>query len=103
MALFGSSKPTSSASDSAGPSMKNQQLKQEIQQQISQELATANATELVRTITENCFDKCIYTPQDALSNQENQCINLCKEKYMRSWNVISKAYIARIQQASAQQ
>lgn len=101
MAFFGSS--SSSSSNVEAPSSKSEQIKQDIKQQITQELATANATELVRTITENCFEKCIYTPQDSLSVQENMCINLCKEKYMRSWNAISKAYIGRIQQASSQQ
>ncbi|EGW35439.1 uncharacterized protein SPAPADRAFT_58669 [Spathaspora passalidarum NRRL Y-27907] len=97
MGLFGSS----SASAPADPaSAKSQQVKQEIQQQISQELATANATELVRTITENCFDKCIFKPQESLSFQEDQCIAQCREKYMRSWNVISKSYISRIQEAA---
>lgn len=89
---------TDSSSTSSPASLRSQQIKQDLQNQISQELAAANATELVRTITENCFDKCILIPKDTLSPTELQCISQCREKYMRSWNVISKAYIGRIQQ-----
>ncbi|CAX42115.1 mitochondrial import inner membrane translocase subunit, putative [Candida dubliniensis CD36] len=93
-----STQTDSSSSSTSTASLKSQQIKQDLQNQISQELAAANATELVRTITENCFDKCILIPKDTLSPTELQCISQCREKYMRSWNVISKAYIGRIQQ-----
>ena len=104
MAFWNSSSSSSStqtdsfSSSTSTASLKSQQIKQDLQNQISQELAAANATELVRTITENCFDKCILIPKDTLSPTELQCISQCREKYMRSWNVISKAYIGRIQQ-----
>jgi len=78
----------------------SQKIKQDIQNQISQELAIANATELVRTITENCFDKCVDTPQALFDSVQETCIAQCREKYMRSWNTISRAYIARIQNQS---
>ncbi|KAI5955336.1 TIM13 [Candida jiufengensis] len=95
-----STDPTQSAiTQRASP--ESTKLRLEIQNQISQELATVNATELVRTITENCFDKCIIgIPKNVLDAQDNICINQCREKYMRSWNVISRAYITRIQESS---
>ncbi|EER35405.1 hypothetical protein CTRG_00144 [Candida tropicalis MYA-3404] len=100
MAFWNSSSSSSTTTDaSTSPaSSKSQQIKTELQNQISQELAAANATELVRTITENCFEKCILIPKDTLSPNELTCIAQCREKYMRSWNVISKAYVGRIQQ-----
>lgn len=90
MALFGTA-------SSQAASLQSQQIKTQLQEQISQELAVANATELVNKITQNCFDKCILHPQDSITAQQNGCINQCLEKYMRSWNVISKTYISRIQ------
>lgn len=90
MALFGSA-------SSQAASLQSQQIKAQLQDQISQELAVANATELVNKITQNCFDKCIFQPQDSITPQQDGCINQCLEKYMRSWNVISKTYISRIQ------
>ncbi|WLF80414.1 protein translocase subunit [Lodderomyces elongisporus] len=87
----------SSATDSA-VSAQAQKIKSDIQASISQELAAANAQELVRTISENCFEKCITQPKGFLDAEENACIDQCREKYMRSWNVVSRAYINRIQE-----
>lgn len=97
MALFGSSTAT------ASPVVNNQsqKIKTELELQIAQELAVANATELVNKITENCFTKCIDYPQDSITAPQNLCVNQCLERYMRSWNVISKHYVARIQKEKA--
>lgn len=101
MGLFGSSKPATS--DPAGTSPLDGSLanatdvKQQIQSQITQELAVVNATELVNKITENCFDKCIDQPYSSITSQQDQCIDQCLQKYMRSWNLISKTYVNRLQ------
>ncbi|CAK9441246.1 uncharacterized protein LODBEIA_P51150 [Lodderomyces beijingensis] len=103
MAFWNSTRKAAEDSASATEpaiSTQAQKITAELKQQISQELAAANATELVRTITENCFDKCVETPKGFLDAEENSCIAQCREKYMRSWNVISRAYIARIQEQS---
>mgnify|MGYP001451630620 CR=1 FL=1 len=68
-----------------------------VKSQIAQELAVANATELVNKVTDNCFEKCLTSPY---SNNNEPCVDQCLAKYMRSWNLVSRAYIARIQQAS---
>ncbi|AAS50222.1 AAL144Cp [Eremothecium gossypii ATCC 10895] len=81
--------PTSSASSS---------VKDQLKGQIAQELAVANATELVNKVTENCFEKCLMAPY---TSKQDTCVDQCLAKYMRSWNAISQAYVARIQQASA--
>ncbi|KAI5959424.1 TIM13 [Candida pseudojiufengensis] len=98
-----SSKPALEQSSLNQSSPESTKLRLEIQSQISQELAAANASELVKTITENCFEKCIIgVPKNSLDAQDDICINQCREKYMRSWNVISRAYITRIQEQSGQ-
>lgn len=71
---------------------------QAIQQEIGLELAKANATELVNKLTENCFAACFAQPQALVTAGQETCTNQCVEKYMRAWNVVSKAYVARIQQ-----
>ena len=93
MALFGKK------SEEPVVSKESQKLMKELQDQIAQELAVANATELVSKISENCFAKCIPSPGPQMTAAEDNCINQCQEKYMRAWNVISKAYITRIQQS----
>lgn len=94
MGLFSSSSPSAPAAVPGGGEIKDQ-----IETQIKQELAIANATELVNKITENCFTKCIEQPQSSLTNPQTSCVDMCLQKYMRSWNVISKTYINRIQQS----
>lgn len=70
-----------------------------IKESISQEIATGYATALVNALSENCFDKCIKNPpSNSLTSVEDKCINDCSSKFMRSWNVISKSYVARINQ-----
>lgn len=97
MGLFGGSKPETTGTPVTGVDTNSTMLKQQIQDQITQELAVVNATELVNKITENCFDKCIDYPQSSITPPQDQCINQCLQKYMRSWNQISKTYVNRIQ------
>lgn len=76
-----------------------QEIINKIKESISQEIATGYATALVNALSENCFDKCIKNPpSDSLTPIEDKCVNDCSSKFMRSWNVISKSYVARINQ-----
>lgn len=92
MAWFGSSEKSKNDASNAtlAPAVK------QIEDQINQELASANAAELTRTITENCFNQCIQNPGPAQTPDQSRCVNQCVEKYMRSWNVVSKTYVSRI-------
>ncbi|GMG21044.1 unnamed protein product [Ambrosiozyma monospora] len=85
--------PTPAAADP-----RSQQIKNELITKVSQEIATANATALVNALTENCYKLCIFKPASSLSAEENKCIDDCSAKFMRSWNLISKSYITRINQ-----
>lgn len=49
-------------------------------------------------LNEHCFEKCVPKPGSALSSGEQQCFTQCMEKYMSTWNTVSKQYITRIQQ-----
>lgn len=91
--IFGGSSAPSGKPAASSPA----DIKAQLKTQIAQELAVANATELVNKVTENCFEKCLNAPY---ANSQDNCVDQCLAKYMRSWNAISKAYIARIQQAS---
>ncbi|CCH62497.1 hypothetical protein TBLA_0H02110 [Henningerozyma blattae CBS 6284] len=92
---FGSkSEGTSTQSNTISSNPISDQLKA----QISEELAIVNATELVNKATENCFELCMNKPY---TDKNELCVDQCLKKYMQSWNSISKAYLDRIQQASA--
>ncbi|CAI4062725.1 protein translocase subunit TIM13 SKDI_07G4350 [Saccharomyces kudriavzevii IFO 1802] len=96
--IFGGGAPSQQKEASTNARTASNPIAKELKNQISQELAVANATELVNKISENCFEKCLNSPY---SSRNDACIDQCLAKYMRSWNVISKAYISRIQNASA--
>ena len=94
--------------------------KQEVMNQIRQEAAMTNARQLIEVgshifsspprlyqmltskqkVNEHCFEKCVPKPGASLSSGENTCISQCMEKYMATWNTVSRQYITRIQQES---
>ncbi|XP_067010300.1 mitochondrial import inner membrane translocase subunit Tim13 [Anabrus simplex] len=71
--------------------------KDELMDQLKQQIAVANAQELLTKMTEKCFKKCIYKPGTSLDSSEQKCIAMCMDRYMDSWNLVSKAYSNRLQ------
>ncbi|KAK3745108.1 hypothetical protein QZH41_015090 [Actinostola sp. cb2023] len=50
-----------------------------------------------KKMSDKCFKKCIYKPGSTLDNSEQKCIALCMDRYMDTWNTVSRAYNARLQ------
>ncbi|CAL1677648.1 unnamed protein product [Lasius platythorax] len=71
--------------------------REELMQQVKHQMAIANAQELLTRITEKCFKKCISKPGTSLDTSEQKCIAMCMDRYMDSFNLISKTYGERIQ------
>ncbi|XP_047001574.1 mitochondrial import inner membrane translocase subunit Tim13 [Schistocerca americana] len=71
--------------------------KDELMDQVKQQIAVANAQELLTKMTEKCFKKCINKPGTSLDSSEQKCIAMCMDRYMDSWNLVSKVYGSRIQ------
>ncbi|KAL8825062.1 MAG: hypothetical protein Q9170_007943 [Blastenia crenularia] len=71
--------------------------KSQIMDQIRQEAALNNARALINKLNNHCFDKCIPSPGTSLSKREDVCLSACMEKYMATWNTVSRTYIAQIQ------
>lgn len=71
--------------------------KDELMEQVKQQIAIANIQELVTKMTEKCFRKCISTPGKSLDSSEQKCVAMCMDRYMDTWNVVSRAYTARIE------
>ncbi|XP_054752599.2 mitochondrial import inner membrane translocase subunit Tim13-like [Lytechinus pictus] len=74
-------------------SAKKGQMMEEVRAQI----ALANAQELLQKMTDKCFKKCVNKPGTTLDNSEQKCIAMCMDRYMDSWNTVSKAYNMRLQ------
>ncbi|KAL9878268.1 mitochondrial import inner membrane translocase subunit Tim13 [Glossina fuscipes] len=71
--------------------------KGELIEQVKQQIAVANAQELLTKMTEKCFNKCIIKPGVQLDSSEQKCISMCMDRFMDSWNLVSRAYGSRIQ------
>ncbi|KJE93639.1 hypothetical protein CAOG_004394 [Capsaspora owczarzaki ATCC 30864] len=52
-------------------------------------------------MSERCFVKCVVKPGTSLELSERQCVAKCMDRYMESWNVVSRAYANRIQTYSS--
>ncbi|NXQ31683.1 TI13A translocase, partial [Alaudala cheleensis] len=97
-----------------------------IMEQVKVQIAVANAQELLQRMTDKCFRKCIGKPGGALDNSEQvrtggrsgdprasssglplrlsvpqKCIAMCMDRYMDSWNTVSRAYSSRLQRERA--
>ncbi|KAI9824509.1 MAG: protein translocase subunit [Sarea resinae] len=71
--------------------------KTRLMNQIRQESAVSNARQLIEKINEHCFEKCVPKPGSTFTKGEETCFTQCMEKYMASWNTVSRQYVARIQ------
>ncbi|KAG5314546.1 TI13B translocase, partial [Acromyrmex insinuator] len=67
----------------------------ELMQQVKQQIAVANAQELLTKMTEKCFKKCIGKPGTSLDS--SKCVAMCMDRYMDSFNLVSKTYSERLQ------
>jgi len=72
--------------------------KDDLMDQVKQQIAVANAQELLTKMTEKCFKKCVVKPGSSLDSGEQKCIAMCMDRYMDSWNVVSRAYSSRLAQ-----
>ncbi|XP_011051917.1 PREDICTED: mitochondrial import inner membrane translocase subunit Tim13-B [Acromyrmex echinatior] len=69
----------------------------ELMQQVKQQIAVANAQELLTKMTEKCFKKCIGKPGTSLDSSTQKCVAMCMDRYMDSFNLVSKTYSERLQ------
>jgi import inner membrane translocase subunit TIM13 len=44
--------------------------------------------------------KCVPKPGARLESGEQACLSKCMDRYMEAWNVVSRAYVARLQRES---
>ncbi|XP_017013315.1 mitochondrial import inner membrane translocase subunit Tim13 [Drosophila takahashii] len=71
--------------------------KGELMDQVKQQIAVANAQELLTQMTQKCFKKCVNKPGTSLDTSEQKCISMCMDRFMDSWNLISRTYGQRLQ------
>ncbi|KAJ1647266.1 protein translocase subunit [Coemansia asiatica] len=73
--------------------------KDEVKQRVRKEMAMANAQELVNNINKNCYQMCLSkNPGTSISSSDETCLARCMDKFLASWDVVSRAYVSRVQQ-----
>ncbi|TRY77302.1 hypothetical protein TCAL_04068 [Tigriopus californicus] len=74
--------------------------KDELMRTVQAQVALANMQELLSKVTDKCFKKCISSPGTSLGSSDQKCIAMCMDRYMDSFNLVSKAYSERLRQES---
>jgi import inner membrane translocase subunit TIM13 len=76
----------------------NAAKKAQMMEQMKGELAMANAQQLIQKMSDKCFIKCVtYPSSGGLDTRQQTCISNCVDRFMESWNIVSKTYNERIQ------
>lgn len=68
----------------------------EMKKQLQAELAAATFQELVEDMTEKCYNVCIKKPGVALESHEQRCLGNCMDRFIDTYNVVSKVFTKRI-------
>jgi len=76
------------------------QQKDELMRNVQAQVALANMQELLTKVTDKCFKKCVTSPGTSLAGSDQKCLAMCMDRYMDTFNLVSKAYVQRIQQES---
>ncbi|KAK4326651.1 hypothetical protein Pmani_002812 [Petrolisthes manimaculis] len=71
--------------------------REELMDQVKQQIIIANTQELLTKLGEKCFTKCITKPGSSLDSSEQKCLAMCMDRYMDSWNLVSRTYTSRLQ------
>jgi len=58
-------------------------------------MATSHMQELLTTLSDKCFTKCVAKPSNKLDRNEENCISNCVDRFVESWNVVSQTLLQR--------
>lgn len=63
------------------------QVKQQLQQQVAAQIMERR----IEAINETCFEKCVTSPSNRLSNSEQKCLAQCFDRYWDTMQLVVKA------------
>lgn len=69
---------------------------QDLKSKIQAEIAAATFQELLEDITDKCYNICVKKPGVALDNYEQRCLGSCMDRFIDSYNIVSRAYTSRL-------
>lgn len=62
--------------------MAQPQVSAELQQFIARESQVAQVQQMISTLTDVCWDKCVSSPGTYLSNKESSCLENCTKRFV---------------------
>ncbi|XP_047497643.1 mitochondrial import inner membrane translocase subunit Tim13-like [Penaeus indicus] len=83
--------------ESLGAGRMSSSQREDLMDQVKQQIVIANTQELLTKMGEKCFTKCIPKPGSSLDSSEQKCLAMCMDRYMDSWNLVSRTYTSRLQ------
>merc|ERR1712240_52945 len=92
---FGSSSLGGAGGGAPGGQLTGAQ-KEMLMEQVKQQVAIQTFNELLQKMTNKCFSKCVSKPGTSLDSGEQRCLSYCMDRYMETWNLVSKTYQSRI-------
>lgn len=70
----------------------------EIMARVRAEVQEQQLQELVQTLSEKCFEKCVR-PSSALSTSEQACISKCSDRYLNAMVLVFQAVSRKAEQS----
>ncbi|KAG7089682.1 hypothetical protein E1B28_011339 [Marasmius oreades] len=70
--------------------------KEALMNSVRSEIAQANAQQLMNNMNERCYKACVTKPGTSLSSSEETCLARCLDRFMDTFNIVSRTYTARI-------
>lgn len=70
---------------------------EELKKQISTDVAVSMVSQLVEDVTERCYSLCIKKPGTALDNYEQRCLSNCMDRFIDSYNIVSRTLMSKIE------
>lgn len=76
----------SSMSSNYDSSLSNEELKERFQRQMQLQYSQ----NVLETVTEKCFNKCIIHPSSTLSTNDKECLQRCMDRFVEAMNLVGK-------------
>lgn len=67
-----------------------------VKKQLKAQLAAATYQQMIEDMSEKCYNICIKKPGASLDNYEQRCLSNCMDRFIDSYNVVTKEFTARL-------
>ncbi|GJQ09096.1 hypothetical protein GpartN1_g887.t1 [Galdieria partita] len=75
-----------STNNYSSSSLSNEELMERFQRQMQLQYSQ----NVLETVTDKCFNKCIASPSSTLSTNEKECLQRCMDRFVEAMNLVGK-------------